>query len=36
VYRQLRAPVADELIEMIWDRFGDAEAARLLSACSAR
>lgn len=39
VYRQLRryrAPtVADELIETVWDRFGDSEAARLLPACSA-
>ena len=39
VYRQLRrfqAPtVADEVIEAVWDRFGDGEAARLLPACSA-
>lgn len=39
VYRLLRrlraAAVADELIEVVWDRFGDDEAAGVLSACSA-
>lgn len=39
VYRLLRrrrlAVVADGLIDMVWDRFGDFEAARLLPACSA-
>jgi hypothetical protein len=39
VYRLLRRisrpGIADDLIEVVWDRFGDDEAARLLSACSA-
>src|ERR1700722_18447779 len=30
-----RHALADELIGAVWDRFGDAEAARLLPACSA-
>lgn len=38
VYRLLRRlpglGVADELIGAVWDRFGDAEAGRLLPACS--
>jgi hypothetical protein len=38
VYRVLRRypelGVADELIEAVWGRFGDAEAAKLLPACS--
>jgi hypothetical protein len=39
VYRQLRRfrhpAVADELIDAVWERFGDEEAASLLTACSA-
>jgi hypothetical protein len=39
VYRMLRktrqTQVADALIDRVWRRFGDAEAARLLPACSA-
>jgi hypothetical protein len=39
VYRQLRRfqhlAVADELIDAVWERFGDEEAASLLAACSA-
>jgi hypothetical protein len=38
VYRLLRrlraAAVADVVIEVVWERFGDREAARLLPACS--
>ncbi len=38
VYRQLRRfrhpAVADELIDVVWARFGDEEAASLLTACS--
>ncbi len=38
VYRVLRrmprSGIADALIEAVWERFGDAEAARLLAACS--
>lgn len=30
-----RLGAADELIRVVWDRFGDDEAARLLPACSA-
>jgi hypothetical protein len=33
--RQRLAALADGLIDAVWDRFGDVEAARLLLACSA-
>jgi len=39
VYRLLRrlsrADIADALVDAVWERFGDTEAARLLPACSA-